>query len=215
MRHRLLLLILALWAAMLALPAWPDEAGPGHCNPVVRLAVEHASLQETLSGLAREHGFSLVFPDSVDQAVSLDDELPLDELLEELTDGVSSSFIYGEDAVCGGNRLIRLVIYPVGEQGAMPAAGGMAPGSRSAAPDRDVDYLYIEDMEQYVEDVLLRKRRPELKRMTPEQRAEYRVTKQRMKKIIEPKLKSGELQRERKNKRADRKDNPGETGSTE
>jgi hypothetical protein len=65
-------------------------------------------------------------------------------------------------------------------------------------------------MEQYVEEVLHRKRRPELQRMTPEQRAEYRDTRRRMKKTLGPELKSDEFRQERR----DRKDTPhGQTGT--
>jgi hypothetical protein len=189
--------LLALLPAMLAPPAAGDEAGPSPCNPVVRLAVENASLQETLSGLSRDYGFSLVFPASVERPVSLEAELPLEQLLKTLTTGLSTSLVHGEDSSCGGRRLTRLILYPVGEQGEPAPDSGMAADTRTEEPDRDTDYIYIEDMEQYVEEVFLGKRRPELQRMTPEQRAEYRDTRRRVKKTIKPKLKSGELSRER------------------
>ena len=194
-------LLLALLTAMLASPAAVGETGPSPCNPVVRLAVESTSLQETLSGLSRDYGFSLVFPASVERTVSLETELPLEQLLRALTTGLSTSLIHGEDSVCGGRRLTRLILYPVGEQGEPAQGYRTAADTRAKEPDRDTDYIYIEDMEQYVEEVFLGKRRPELQRMTPEQRAEYRDTRRLVKKTIKPKLKSGELRRERHGRR--------------
>ena len=202
--------LLALLPAMLAVPAASGETGPSPCNPLVRLAVENASLQETLSGLSRDYGFSLVFPASVERPVSLEAELPLEQLLKTLTTGLSTSLVHREDSDCGGRRLTRLVLYPIGEQGEPSPESGMAADAGTEVPNRHVEYIYIEDMEQYVEEVLHRKRRPELQRMTPEQRAEYRDTRRRMKKTLGPELKSDELRQERR----DRKDTPrGQTGT--
>jgi hypothetical protein len=194
-------LLLALLTAMLVPPAAVAETGPSACNPVVRLAVESASLQETLSGLSRDYGFSLVFSASVERPVSLEAELPLEQLLKALTTGLSTSLIHGEDSLCDGRRLTRLILYPVGEQGEPAQGSGTAADIRIKEPSRDTDYIYIDDMEQYVEEVFLGKRRPELKRMTPEQRAEYRDTRRRVKKTIKPRLKSGELSRERRGRK--------------
>ena len=202
--------LLALLPAMLAPPVAGDEAGPSPCNPVVRLAVENASLQEILSGLSRDYGFALVFPVTMERPVSLEAELPLEQLLKALTRGLSTSLVHGEDSDCGGRRLTRLILYPVGERGEPVPESGMAAGAGTKAPNRHVDYIYIENMEQYVEEVLHRKRRPELQRMTPEQRAEYRDTRRRMKKTLGPELKSDELRQERR----DRKDtHSGHTGT--
>jgi hypothetical protein len=190
--------LLALLPAMLAPPATGEEAGPSPCNPVVHLAVESASLQETLSSLSRDYGFALVFPDSMERPVSLEAELPLEQLLKALTTGLSIALVHGEDRDCGGRRLTRLILYPVGEQGEPAPEPGMAAVAGTEVPNRHVDYIYIEDMEQYVEEVLHRKRRPELQRMTPEQRAEYRDTRRRMKKTLGPELKSGEPRQDRR-----------------
>jgi hypothetical protein len=205
------LALLALLPAMLAPPAAGGETGPSPCNPLVHLAVENASLQETLSGLSRDYSFSLVFPATLEQPVSLEAELPLEQLLKALTTGLSTSLVHGEDSDCGGRRLTRLILYPVGEQGEPSPESGMAADAVTEAPNRHVDYIYIEDMEQYVEEVLHRKRRPELQRMTPEQRAEYRDTRRRMKKTLGPELKSDELRLERR----DRKDTPPSQTGTE
>jgi hypothetical protein len=203
--------LLALLPAMLAPPAAGGDTGPSSpCNPVVRLAVESASLQETLSSLSRDYGFSLVFPSRVERPVSLEAELPLEQLLKALTTGLSTSLVHGEDSDCGGRRLTRLILYPVGEQGEPAPESGMAAGAGTEVPSRQLDYVYIEDMEQYVEEVLHRKRRPELQRMTPEQRSQYRDTRRRLKKTLGSELKSDELRRERR----DRNDTPrGQTGT--
>ena len=205
------LTLLALLAVMLAPPAAGDEAGPSPCNPVVHLAVENASLQETLSGLSRDYSFSLVFPATLEQPVSLEAELPLEQLLKALTTGMSTSLVHNEDSDCGGRRLTRLVLYPVGEQGEPAPDSGMAADTEA----EEMGYIYIEDMELHVEEVLLGKRRPELQRMTPEQRAEYRDTRRRVKKIIEPKLKSGELRRERRGSKGRTGDARGEPPDAE
>jgi hypothetical protein len=202
------------WLSLLALPpplpASGDQTAPSSCNPVVRLAVEQASLQRTLTDLSTDYGFSLVFPAGMEQPVSLQAELPLEQLLKTLTTGLSTSFIHGADAGCGGSRLTRLVVYPFGEQGQPAPGSGAATAGKIEEPERDPDYIYVEDMELYVEEVLLRKRRPELQRLTPEQRADYRDTRRRMKKTLGPKLKSGELRREQR----DNQDTPpGQTGT--
>ena len=68
-------------------------------------------------------------------------------------------------------------------------------------------------MEQYVEEVILRKRRPELARMTPEQQVQYRHARKKVKAILEPQLKDGTLKREKRRKVADK--TAGTAGTTE
>jgi len=183
----------ALACVMLAVPVWPVTAAGVSCNPPVRLDVDNAPLSETLAKLAATHEFALAFPDSVDRAVTLHEELPLDELLARLTSGTSTSYIYADGADCTGHRIVKLVVYPVGEQGEVIRGAGSATG-RAHVPSRDQDYIYVEDMDSYVEEVILKKRRPELFRLTPEQRVQFRLSRRRLKKGLEQKMKSGELE---------------------
>jgi hypothetical protein len=187
--------ILCRTLVLCALPAMPMLSlaqAPVPCNPVVHLSVEKASLAKTLAGLAQAHDFTLVFPDSVDRPITLDAELPLDRMLKRLTNGISTSYLYADRPACDGNQIMKLVVYPVGEEGkALRTAGG-----RNGNPNRPVtsqDYIYVDDMDQYVTEVLTHKRHAELVRLTPEQRLQYREARKRLKKELEPELKRGNM----------------------
>lgn len=207
MRYHGLFILAA--GCMLAPATLPAMAQPA-CNPQVSLQVQDASLQQTLALLAEEHGFELTFPPGLDRTVSLNDELSLDRLVEKLTRGTSTSLVYRELPGCEQPVLARVEVYPEGEEGGMllPAShaeplpvSGMQSGSGPLAvptPQAVTEYIYIDNMEQYAEEVILRKRRPELERMTPEQQVEYRHAQKKVKKMLEPQLKAGTLKREKR-----------------
>jgi len=161
------------------------------CNPPVRVDVDGAPLSKTLAGLAEAHDFALVFPDSMERSVTLHDELALDAMLERLTTGISTSYLYADEADCTGHRIVKLVLYPIGEQGE-PIRGA---GGTARVPKVDRGYIYIEDMDSYARDVMLKKQRPELRRLTPEQRVEFRMSRRRLKQEMRAQGKDGELRK--------------------
>lgn len=185
---------MVLHAVLLCMPpgALADQAAP--CNPPVRLDVDDAALSETLVRLAEAYDFALVFPDSVERHVTLHDELALDALLERLTAGISTSWIHAEEADCSGHRIVKLVVYPVGEQGKVIRGAGGAIGN-AKVPLIDRDYIYVDDMDSYARDVMLKKHGAELNRLTPEQRIEFRMSKRRLRQEMKAQGKDGELRR--------------------
>lgn len=184
------LMVLSAVVACMPLGALADQAAP--CNPPVRLDVEDVALSTLLDELAQEHDFSLVFPESMDRHVTVHEELALDALLERLTAGISTSYMYADEADCDGLRIVKLVIYPIGEKGEVIRGSGGTVGT-ARIPRKDRDYIYVEDMDGYVRDVMLKKHGPELNRLTPEQRVEYRMSKQRLKKERKAQGRDGEL----------------------
>ena len=214
----------ALLAGCMILAAAPVMAQQS-CNPLVRLDVTDASLAKTLATLSEEHGFGLTFPQSMDRTVSLSEQLPLNRLVEKLTRGTSTTLVYRELPGCDQPALARVDVYPEGEEVTASRSGShseplsmSSPQSVSAPlvvsePQAPPEYIYIDNMEQYVEEVLLRKRRPELARMTPEQQVQYRHARKKVKAILEPQLKDGTLKREKRRKVADK--TAGTAGTTE
>jgi len=167
--------------ALLCLPIVSPGQTPVPCNPVVHLNVENASLSKTLRELSKAHGFALEFPDSVDRPVTLAADLPLDQLLKRLTRGISTSWVFADHPACSGNRIKQLVVYPVGRDAPLPRARGWQNGHKER-PLPGQEYIYVDDMEQYVRDVLKRKHRADLIHLTPEQRVEYRNIRKRLRK---------------------------------
>lgn len=161
------------------------------CDPMVRLDVKDTSLAKTLTTLSREYGFEVSFPQGIDRSISVSDQLPLNRLVEKITKGTSVSLVYREVAGCAYPQLARVVVYPQGEQAdtRLPAQTAELPAAPAAYTPRE--YIYIDNMEEYVEEVLLKKRRPEVAQMTPEQRAEYRQLKRKLKKTLRAKKKTG------------------------
>jgi hypothetical protein len=193
--------LLVLGALLCVPPASPGQT-PAPCNPVVHLNVENASLSKTLRELSKTQDFALVFPDSVDRPVTLDADLPLDRLLKRLTNGLSTSWIYADYPACSGDRIKQLVVYPVGQDTPLPRVHGWREGNgRQPVPDQG--YIYVEDMEQYVREVLNHQHRADLAHLTPEQRADFRRVRKLLHKELGPKSKKS---RKRPARSPERKD---------
>ncbi|MGB5441580.1 MAG: hypothetical protein WBN57_02975 [Gammaproteobacteria bacterium] len=165
------------------------------CNPLVSMDVTEASLAKTLGLLSVEYGFELSFPHGVDRAVSINDQMPLNQLVEKITRGTSTSLIYREEAGCAQQVLVRVVVYPQGEQVDASLPEGNVDLQPEPAPAASGEYIYIDNMEQYVEEVIFKKRKPQRSRMTPQQAAEFREVKRRLKKTLKQKYKAEKLKR--------------------
>ena len=163
------------------------------CNPQLDLHMTDASLEKTLDMLSVEYGFELSFPRDMDRAVSMNARLPLNRLVEKLTKGTNTLMAYQEVDGCEQPELARVVVYPQGG----PATASLRhipvepPPAPVPQPKLDIqpmfeqqppaEYIFIGDMERYVKEVIARERKPELNRMTPEQKAEYRHYKSKLK----------------------------------
>ena len=86
------------------------------------------------------------------------------------------------------------MVYPVGEQGKVIRGAGGAIGN-AKVPLIDRDYIYVDDMDSYARDVMLKKHGAELNRLTPEQRIEFRMSKRRLRQEMKAQGKDGELRR--------------------
>ncbi len=147
------------------------------CNPVVKLNTGNTNLVEVLRELAQTHDFDLVFPRDKDRQVRVEEGLSLSELLKYLTSGLSVVTRHTEMAGCDEPKLVSLEVLPDGEQSEFITVVHSRSNKRHAVSE----YIYIADMDKYVEEVILKKRRAEKLHMTPEQRLEFKHAKKRIK----------------------------------
>ena len=152
---------------MLALIASPGRAEI-FCNPVVEPLASDTSLVRTLSRIAEKYEFELSLPESLDQPVRFKKSMTLERLVKHLTRDMSTILKQTKVDGCATPVITHLIVLPAGKE-----TGYVS--NPPSAQEQPVDYIYIDDMESYVTNVLEGKQKAELGRMTPEQRDEYRI----------------------------------------
>ena len=165
------------------------------CDPVVKLGVQTNTLQKTLSLLAKQYNFELSFPVGADKSVESVDGMRLSQALKYLTSDVNTVYQHKKVAGCTKAKLVSIEVLPVGEQGKIihVKSKPVAEISPQAQTQAKVEPVYIDDMDQYIEDVLLRKRKRE-KNLSLEQKKEFikmrRQVRQRleMEGLLEPRV---------------------------
>jgi len=147
-------------------------ASPGQaeifCNPVVDPLASDTTLVRTLSRIAEEYEFKLLLPESLDHPVRLKKSMTLERLVKYLTTDMNTVLKHKKVDGCASPVLTHLIILPVGKETEHI-------GSQQSAEEQTVDYIYIDNMESYVTNVLNGNQKADLKRMTPEQREEFRI----------------------------------------
>ena len=150
-------------------------ASPGRaeifCNPVVDPLASDTTLVRTLSRIAEEYEFKLSLPESLDHPVGFKKSMTLERLVKHLTRNMNTVLKHKNVAGCASPILTHLIVLPVGKETEHVS-------NQKLAEEQTLDYIYIDDMESYVTNVLNGSQQVDLQRMTPEQREEFRIVRE-------------------------------------
>jgi hypothetical protein len=150
-------------------------ASPGRaeifCNPVVDPLASDTTLVRTLSRIAEEYKFKLSLPESLDHPVGFKKSMTLERLVKHLTRNMNTVLKHKTVAGCASPILTHLIVLPVGQETEHVS-------SQQLTEEQTLDYIYIDDMESYVTNVLNGSQQVDLRRMTPEQREEFRIVRE-------------------------------------
>jgi len=147
-----------------------SEGNVVDCDPVVHLGEQAATLQKVLTLLAEQYHFDLTFPVDADRPVESVDSMTLSQSLKYLTADVNVVLQHEKVEGCVKARLIAMEVLPVGEDTeyvyVKPAAeesGSVQtsshPASLEKTPEKqEPEPVDIDNMELYVEEVLLKTR---------------------------------------------------------
>jgi hypothetical protein len=138
------------------------------CNPVVDPTNSDTTLIRALSRIAEEYEFKLTVPESLDRPISFNNSMTLERLVKHLTKNMNTVLKHKKIDGCATPVLTHLIVLPVGKEGG-------SDGDPPSMQEQTVDYIYIDNMEEYVTNVLAGKQQADLERMTPEQREEFRI----------------------------------------
>ena len=152
---------------MLAVIASPGQAEI-FCDPVVDPLASDTTLVRTLSRIAEEYEFKLSLPESLDHPVRFKKRMTLERLVKHLTRDMNTVLKHKKVDGCASPVITHLIVLPVGKETEHV-------GSQQSAEEQVVDYIYIDNMESYVTNVLNGNQKADLERMTPEQREEFRI----------------------------------------
>ena len=165
------------------------------CNPTIQPTAKTSVVSQQLIALAEEYNFSLTFPKGLDDKVIIEDSMKLDQLIKLLTSDMNTILRHEKLEGCSEPRLVELEIIPVGEETEFVSF-------RPATKPHTQEYIYIDDMDQYATEVLMRERKANVKAMTPEQRVEFKTVKNRLKTELKD-----EIKQSKKDKRKEKKKN--------
>jgi hypothetical protein len=167
------------------------------CNPVVEPTQRNVTTGSLLADLAEEYNFMLSFPKSLDQPVQVGEKMTLDQLVNMLTKGMNTVLRHEKIEGCSSLKLSEITVMPVGKETEFINVEQKPTG-------QPLEYLYIENMEQYVTEVLMRERKANVKKMTPEQAVEFKQVKKRLRKELRDDIKLAQKNRS-KSKRKEKK----------
>lgn len=148
------------------------------CDPVVQLGQQVNTLQQALSALAGQYGFELSFPVNADHSVESVEGMRLSQALKYLTSDVNTVLRHEKSAGCEMARLVSMEVLPVGEEGEYVHVKPQVQAKPKVEP------VYIDNMELYAEEVLLKQRKRD-NNLSPEQRKEFREVKKLVRQQLE------------------------------
>ena len=156
------------------------------CQPVVEPPPPGTSLVDFLHDLSVRYDFSLSVPKALDDTVNIQQSMELDKLIKRLTSELNTVLLHEAVAGCATPRLSELNILSVGQDSEFLSEGlPVDTLTRIEAPEPVV----IEDMERYVTEVLLKKRKANKKAMTVEQLEEFKAVKKRLRVELKDEIK--------------------------
>lgn len=152
------------------------------CQPTVKPAAEGMTLVKFLKELSLTYDFQLSVPENFDRPVNVPQSMELEALIKMLTTGMSTIIMHSDLAGCPKPRITSLSIISAGEDTEF-LSEGFPVDTLTKIPEPEPpesEPLVIEDMELYVTEVLLKKRKALKKRMSQEQLSEFNIIKKRL-----------------------------------
>lgn len=180
-----------------------SEKGEKQCNPVVVLDAGSTTLQKALTQLANQHNFKLVFPVSVDKNIESPGEMSLSKMLHYLTADLNAIVQTGDFAGCETKRVTGIEILPVGEKTEYVYVEQQPDVVLPKKNSSNKEYIIIDDMNVYAEEVLLKKRKAMRKKMSAEQKESFKTAKRVAKKrlveqgLLDPKRKKSKEKKQK------------------
>ena len=163
-------------SSVIALLILAATVSPGRadvaCNPVIDPISSDTTLKGTLSRLAAEYEFSLSLPEAMDRPIQFNKSMTLERLVKRLTVGTSTILKHKKVDGCATPVLTHLIVLPVGQQSDYRI--DQQP-EQQAEQQQTEDYIYIDNMESFVTDVMEGRKSVDPARLTPEQREEFRM----------------------------------------
>ena len=151
------------------------EQGNTSCDPIVALDTSSTTLKKALTQLSNQNNFTLTFPVEADKAIGSPAEMPLSKMLRYLIRDLSSIVWVENVPGCTTKRIASIEILPVGKE---TANGNINPEMAQS------EFIVIYDMDAYAVDVLLKQRKANRKRMSPEQKKAFSIAKRAAKKRL-------------------------------
>lgn len=173
------------------------------CNPLITPENSDTTLQSTLSRLADQYDFKLSLPESLDRPVNLRKSMNLDRLIKYLTSDMNTVLKHRKVNNCATPVLTHLIVLPVGKETNNVSVAQTA----SAEPE---DFIYIDDMELYVGNVLNGSQKADVRRMTPEQREDFERVHAIMSEQLAAEIEQEKLSTEKNRDSLDNSNNGGE-----
>lgn len=153
------------------------------CDPVVDNVQVNSTVSQTLSSLAEKYNFSLTFPKDIDRQADVGEMMRLSQLVKFLTWDMNTVLRHEKVDGCVSPILTELIVLSVGEdteyvivekKPVLIPQQVMLPAKKPGP----AELFDIDDMEQYVTQVLMRERKSNVKNMTAEQKKEFKEMKQ-------------------------------------
>lgn len=169
------------------------------CNPVIKINETNVSLRSVLERLAKENHFKLLFPEKINKKISIDVEMPLLQLLKYLSKGISSGFEFSNVKNCNKPVVSALTFFIDGQESEYVATAVNKSVTKDAIQKKRLQkkHFEIKDMESYVIGVFEGRYKSNVRNMTPEQRKQFRKTKQRIRQEYKKQGRMSELRKNR------------------
>ena len=160
----------------------PSALANDACNPVILPLETETTVSKILSELAEKYNFSLSFPRSLDKPVRVDESMGMKQLIKWLTRDMNTVLRHKNVVGCIEPKLTELTVMPVGDETEFIRV------AEKTVPQPE-EYIYIDNMEHYVTEVLMNGRKAEACKMTPEQKSEFKSVKKRLRSELKSEIK--------------------------
>ncbi len=164
------------------------------CNPTVKLIKTESSIAQLLTSLAEKYNFELSFPKNLDKPIAVNEDMALDKLIKMLTSEMNTVLRHEKVEGCSSLRLVELSVIPTGDKSEFITI-------QQNVRKQPTAYIYIDDMEKYVTEVLLKQRKAKQGKMTPQQFAEFKLMRKKLKKELKSEIELSQKNKDKSHKK--------------